>query len=56
MKVVAIAAVLFSLPIIGVVALNPEAAQQSFNEAYAWAEKTFPRPAPPERNRRPRRG
>ena len=56
MKTVAIAAILFSLPIIGVVAMNPEAAQQSFKEAYAWAEKTFPKPAPPENNFKLQRG
>lgn len=46
MKTVVIAAILFSLPIIGVVAMNPEEAQQSLKEARDWAEKTFPKPAP----------
>ena len=48
MKTVALAAILFSLPIIVVVAMNPEAAQQSLKKAYAWAEETFPKPAPRE--------
>ena len=38
MKTVVIAAILFSLPIIGVVAMNPEEAQQSLKEARDWAE------------------
>ncbi len=53
MKTVLTAAILFLIPIIGVVAMNPEAAQQSFQEARVWAEKTFPKPAPPADNFNP---
>jgi hypothetical protein len=53
MKTVVTAVILFSLPIIGAVAMNPEAAQKSCKEAIAWAEKTFPKAAPPKDNFNP---
>jgi hypothetical protein len=33
--------------------MNPEAAQKSCKEAIAWAEKTFPKAAPPKDNFNP---
>jgi len=46
MKTYLLAAVLFAGPIIGVIAMNPEASQQSVSNALVWAKKTFPTPKP----------
>ncbi len=52
MKNILIAAVCFLAPIVCVVAMNPEAAQECLKDAQAWAQKTFPVPVqepPPQR-------
>jgi len=46
MKTYLIAAVLFVVPTIVVIAMNPTAAKQSLQDVQKWSKKTFPAPKP----------
>jgi len=54
MKTYLLAAVMFVVPIIGVIAMNPNAAKQSLKDVQKWAVKTFPTPKPKKKFRRRR--